>query len=292
MKQTGLSHALRRHVDTLAGLIGPRHDGRPSSLEATTAYLGREWAAMGAAVRRETYPTAAGEAVNLIVEKPGSTRPDEIVILGAHYDTVATTPGADDNASAVAVLLEASRLLLPRRHKRTLRLVAFANEEPPHFYTDTMGSQIHARGCRKRGERVVGMVCLEMLGYFDPRRGAQAYPEGLPRALTWCLPKRGHFLGLVSNPRSAGLLYRFWLGFKLATRLPAWAVPLPQRIHEIRLSDHAPFWDEGFRALMVTDTSFLRNPHYHLPSDTPPTLDYPRMAKATRGVVGGMRWLL
>lgn len=279
---------LRRHVDTLAGLIGPRHDGRPSTIEAAIAYIEREWAGMGQTIRRESFPTQAGEAVNLVVEWRGTVEPDDVVIVGAHYDTVPETPGADDNASAVAVMLEVTRLLAGRQPKRTLRLIAFANEEPPHFYCETMGSQVHAWGCRERGERVVGMVSLEMLGYFSDNKDSQQYPSKLPRVLTSMLPKRANFVGMVSDPRSAPFLFRFQRGFKRATKMRAIAVPLPKVVHEIRLSDHGPFWDAGFRAMMVTDTSFFRNPHYHQPTDTPDTLDYERMVQVTEGIAGGI----
>lgn len=281
---------LRRHVDTLAGLIGPRCDRRPSTIEAAIAYIEREWSLMGQTIARETYPTPAGHAENLIVEWKGTRRPNEVVIVGAHYDTVPQTPGADDNASAVAVMLEATRLLVDsgRTPKRTLRLIAFANEEPPHFDQETMGSQVHARGCRERGEHVRGMVSLEMLGYFSENPGSQTYPSALPRALTMALPSRANFVGMVSDPRSARFLFRFHRGFKRATKLRAIAVPLPKLVREIRLSDHGPFWDEGFCAMMVTDTSFFRNSHYHMPTDTPDTLDYERMAQVTQGVAGGI----
>ncbi len=280
--------AAASHVDTLAGLIGSRHAGRPSSIEAAAAYVERQWREMRVEVIRETYPTEQGPAVNLIVEHPGTSRADEIVILGAHYDTVPETPGADDNASAVAGLLEASRLLTPRRFKRTIRFITFANEEPPHFYTDTMGSQVHARRCREQGEHVAAMVCLEMIGYFDPTPGSQRYPVQLPRLAMKMLRSAGDFLSVVGNPRSTGVLYTFRRGFKRATRLPLIAVPLPEAIHDIRLSDHGPFWDEGFKALMVTDTSFYRNPHYHQGSDTPDTLDYDRLTQSIVGIAGGV----
>lgn len=283
-----LEKSLRRHVDMLAGLIGPRHLKRPSANDATLAYIERELSSLGDEVRREVYDSGPGEATNLIIERKGVKRPDQIVILGAHHDTVPETPGADDNASAVAVLIEAAKLTNGQRTNRTIRFVAFANEEPPHFMTGTMGSEIHARGCHARGENIVGMLCLEMVGYYSDEPGSQRSPEELPRWMRKLFPKRGNFLVAVGNIRSAMFGWTFRRGFKKASRFPLWSLALPERVHSIRLSDNSSFWDFGYRALMLTDTSFFRNPNYHRASDRPETLDYPRMVQVTRGVAGGL----
>lgn len=283
-----LAERLRIHVDRLAGLIGPRHPGRPSALAAAEAYVARELGVGGDDVEREAYRIDAGEVANRWIERRGATKPDEVVVLGAHYDTVPGTPGADDNASAVAVLLEVARLLRALRTPRSIRFVAFACEEPPYFHVDSMGSQIHARGCRARGESVHAMVCLEMLGYFTDAHGTQRVPEEIPRALRWLFPRRGNFLASVANIRSAGVGWTFRRGFRRASTLRLKSVALPERVHAIRLSDNSSFWDQGYRALMITDTSFLRNPHYHLASDTPETLDYGRLALGALGVAGGV----
>jgi hypothetical protein len=283
-----LAERLRVHVERLAGLIGERHLGRPPALNAAAALIERELAASGDLVERQTYDPGEGEVVNLIVERRGVQRADEVVILGAHYDTVAGTPGADDNASAVAVLIEVARLLRDRTTQRTLRFAAFTCEEPPHFYTDTMGSEVYARRCRMRGERIVGALCLEMVGYYSTAVNKQQLPDEVPRFLRWLFPRRGDFLASVGNLRSWRLAGAFRGGFKRATDFPLYSVALPEAVHSIRLSDNSSFWDHGFPALMLTDTSFLRNPHYHRPTDTPDTLDYPRMARVTVGVAGGV----
>ncbi len=300
-----LTARLRDHVERLAGLIGPRHMGKPSTIDATVAYIERELTAIGDKVERQTYPVDGQQAINLVVERPGGAggaggagtkRSGEIVILGAHYDTVPTTPGADDNASAVAVLIEAARLTrdmtaarsASRSPARTIRFVAFANEEPPHFYTDTMGSQVYARQCRARGDNIVGMLCLEMVGYYRDEPDSQGIPPGIPKMLRFAFPKRGNFLAAVGNMKSMRLGWSFRRGFKRATKFPLFSISLPEAIQEIRLSDNASFWNQGYPALMLTDTSFLRNPHYHLPTDMPNTLDYPRMAKVAQGVASGV----
>ncbi len=283
-----LATRLRQHVERLAGLIGPRHLGRPKTIEATLGLIRAEFAASGYAVEEQVYPVAGTEAVNLIVETRGEGRPSEIVVLGAHYDTIPTTPGADDNASAVAVLLEVARLMRGWRPRRTVRFVAFACEEMPYFHSSEMGSQVYARSCRERGERIIGMLCLEMVGFFTSQLGVQQLPPGIPRWLRWAFPKRGDFLAAVGNLRSIGLLRQFRRGFKRATRFPLFSIALPELIHDIRRSDNASFWDQGYSALMLTDTSYLRNSHYHMPTDTPETLDYDSMARVAQGVHGGL----
>jgi len=280
---------LVRHVDRLAGLIGPRVLAKPESIAATIGYLHSSWREMGYEVGEETYESSDGPATNLIVEIPGSVT-DEVVVLGAHYDTVAATPGADDNASAVAVLLEASRCLRDFTPRRTIRFVSFACEEAPYMSLGSMGSQHHARSAKQRGEQIV-MLCLEMVGYFRQELGTQKVPQTIPKFLHWLFPKRGNFLAAVGNLNSWRLSWSFRRGFKKASRLSLFSICLPETVHEIRRSDNSSFWDQGYPALMLTDTSFLRNPNYHQPSDTPDTLDYRAMTEVTLGVVSALRKL-
>ena len=284
---------LRLHVDRLAGLVGARTLKNPKSITATIGYIEGQWLKMGFEIERETYDALGDEATNLIVEQIGGKKTDEIVLLGAHYDTVSTTPGADDNASAVAVLLEVSRLLNQHRGQRTARYVAFACEEPPYFNFDAMGSQFHARQSRLRGDKIVGMLCLEMVGYYSSAIGSQLIPPSIPKWLHPFFPKRGNFLAAVGNLSSCSLCWNFRRGFKRGARqMPLFSICLPETINEIRLSDNSSFWDQRYPALMLTDTSFLRNPNYHLESDTPDTLDYARMTQVTLGVAAATRYLL
>jgi Zn-dependent M28 family amino/carboxypeptidase len=286
-----LTERLRTHVDRLAGLIGARHPGKPVALDAAATYVEREFQKLGETVDRQSY-NADGERVsNLIVERRGSRSPKQIVVVGAHYDTVPSTPGADDNASAVAVLIETARLLGPEKFQRTVRYVAFTCEEPPHFHLNSMGSQVYARGCRQRNEKILGMLCLEMVGFYTTTAGGQQIPPTIPKVLRWAFPQRGNFLAAVGNPRSWRLAWSFRRGFKKASRFPLFSIVLPERIQDIRRSDNSSFWDQGYPALMLTDTSYLRNPHYHQPTDTPETLDYERMAQVTIGVAGALRHL-
>jgi Zn-dependent M28 family amino/carboxypeptidase len=283
-----LAERLFRHVDQLAGLIGPRHLAAPSALAAAAELVTRELVDAGYAVEPQGYTIGGHEVANIVAELPGGRRQDEIVVVGAHYDTIPMTPGADDNASAVAMLIEVARLMRPLRPTRTVRFVSFPCEEKPHFYTGEMGSQVYARRCRERGERIVGMLCLEMVGYYSSEPKTQRVPDSIPRWLHPVFPKRGNFLAAVGNMRSWRLSWNFRRGFKRAVRFPLFSIVLPEKISEIRRSDNSSFWDQGYEALMLTDTSFLRNPHYHQPTDTPDTLDFDRMAQVTLGVGGGV----
>ena len=283
---------LRLHVDRLAGLIGPRYLEKPKTIIATIGYIEGQWAGMGYKSSRECYDALGLEATNLIIEQAGNKRADEIILLGAHYDTVFTTPGADDNASAVAVLLEVSRLLREHKSKRTIRYVAFACEEPPYFNVGSMGSQHHARQSRLRGDKILGMLCLEMVGYYTTADNSQTVPPLIPKWLHRFFPQRGDFLAAVGNMPSWKLCWNFRRGFKRGARsMPLFSICLPEKVNEIRLSDNSSFWDQGYRALMLTDTSFLRNPNYHRSTDTPETLDYQRMTEVTLGVASAMRYL-
>ena len=280
---------LTRHVDCLASLIGPRPFSNFVTFSAAATYVERELANAGHDVWRHKYTIGNKEVANIVAERLGGRRKDEIVILGAHYDTYFTTSGADYNASAVAVLIETARLLRDLNPARTIRFVSFACEEPPHFHTGDMGSQAYARECRIRNEQIIGMLCLEMVGYYSTESGSQHIPPSIPRWLHWAFPKRGDFLAAIGNLRSKRLAWSFRRGFKRAVRFPLFSICLPESIPEIRLSDNSSFWDQGYPALMLTDTSFLRNPNYHQASDTPDTLDYKRMAKVTLGVASAVR---
>lgn len=257
-------------------------------MEAAAKLIEAELQESGYEVERQTYVAGGQSVANLVAQSSGSVRGAEIIVLGAHYDTTPTTPGADDNASAVAVLIEVARMFRQWRPRRTVRFVAFACEEMPYFHQREMGSQVYARSCRERNERIVAMLCLEMVGYYTSAKGSQAIPPGIPKFLHWAFPKRGDFLAAVGNLSSLRLVWQFRRGFKRGTRFPLFSIALPEIISEIRRSDNASFWDQGYPALMLTDTSFLRNPHYHLPTDTPDTLDYESMACVTHGVLSSI----
>ncbi|HEX6828113.1 MAG TPA: M28 family peptidase [Burkholderiales bacterium] len=274
---------LRRHVQALAGDIGERNMWRPQALAAAAAYIEGEFGALGYRVMSQAYQVSSppGEVRNLEVEIPGGRRPEEIVILGAHYDSVFGSPGANDNATGVAALIELARLLRDARPDRTLRLVAFANEEPPFFTTGEMGSQIHARRARERGERVQAMLSLETLGYYSDDPKSQRYP--FPLGLVY--PSTGNFVGFVGNLGSAQLVRRCVELFRSAAAFPSEGGALPGWIPGVGWSDHRSYWEEGYPAVMVTDTALYRYPWYHGAGDTPGRVHYERLARVTRGLV-------
>jgi Zn-dependent M28 family amino/carboxypeptidase len=280
MNASGTEARLRAHVGALAGAIGERHVFRPKALAAAADYLEGTWRAQGYAPEREAFTVGGTACANLVVTREGRQRADGLLLLGAHYDTVPGSPGADDNASGVAALLELSRAFAAVEPQRTIRLVAFTNEERPFFFTRNQGSAVHARAARMRGERILLMASLEMLGYYDPRPGRQRYPPLFRRFY----PDRGDFLAFVSDFRSRGTMRRAAAAFRAACAFPLQTCATFRWIPGVAWSDHWPFWRCGYPAFMVTDTAFYRNPWYHTARDTPETLDYPRFAAAVEGL--------
>jgi hypothetical protein len=276
---------LRKDVEALCA-IGERNTVVPENLARAADYIERSFTAAGYRVERQTYEVMRDgvRADNVIVELPGS---DEIVVIGAHYDCVNGTVGADDNASGVAALLALARTFAGSKPKRTLRFVAFANEEPPHFQSQDMGSWQYAKRARDRREKIVAMVSLETIGYYDDRPGSQQYPP--PLAALY--PNTGNFIGFASNVGSRALLSRAIKAFRATTKFPAESAAMPEAIPGIGWSDQWSFWQFGWPAIMVTDTAPFRNPHYHRPSDRPATLDYERLAHVVHGMEGVVRAL-
>lgn len=271
---------LRADVAALAGQIGPRSVFQGDSLARAEHHIAGQLRQAGWSVTRQTYRVQGVECANLIAERRGTVCPGEIVVVGAHYDTVPQSPGADDNASGVAVLLALARELAEAKPARTLRLVAFANEEPIYFQTEFMGSLVYARACRARGDNITAMLSLESLGYFRDEGGSQKYP--FPLALFY--PSRANFLAVVGNFESRALVRRVTRSFRATQALPAESGALPGWLPGVGWSDHWAFWQAGYPAVMITGTALFRNPHYHTPGDTPDTLDYARMAAGVRAV--------
>jgi Zn-dependent M28 family amino/carboxypeptidase len=213
------------------------------------------------------------------VEIRGTIRPDEIVVIGAHYDTAPGAPGADDNATGCAATLVLARAFAGKPQERTMRFVLFTNEEPPNTNA-TMGSLVYARQCKAHGDNIVAMMSLETIGYFSDVRGSQKYP--FPINLVY--PPVGDFLGIVGNIGSRGLVRQAIGTFRQSVKLPTIGLAAPAFIKGVDWSDHASFWEQGYPGVMVTDTALFRNPHYHKPTDTPDKIDYPRLARVVNGL--------
>jgi Zn-dependent M28 family amino/carboxypeptidase len=250
----------------LEALLGPRDPyTNIRALNAAADYVAGEFRKAGLGVAEETFQAEGRVFRNIVGTHAGTLAPQEQVLVVAHYDTKPGTPGADDNASAVAAMLELARLLARGRFARTLQFVGFTLEEYGY-----QGSRRFARQARREGRQIVGVLDLEMVGFTSPR---QRLPHGVRGRRT------GDFIGVVGNKRSRTLLEAFVTSARRAVpALPVETLEVTWNGHLlpiVRLSDHAPFWDAGFPAVMITDTAFLRNPHYHQPSDTLDTLDFP-----------------
>lgn len=277
---------LRDVVTALARGIGFRTYRDIVRLEQTAQYILGQFAAFGYEATRQPFPFIGNTYHNIIAESHGTHRPEEILIIGAHYDTVRTTPGADDNASGVAGLLALAREFAGFRLARTVRFAAFGLEEPPVFRTNNMGSHYYARSLKEKREQVAGMICLEMIGYFCDQEHCQHYPVPFMSAR---FPKSGNYISFVGNLRSKSFTKTTAEHFQKATDLPVVTLNAPPIVLGIDFSDHWSFHQFGYKALMVTDTAFYRNPHYHAPSDLPETLDFRRMAKVVEGLAGAVK---
>jgi Zn-dependent M28 family amino/carboxypeptidase len=275
---------LRLDVQALAGDIGERHVFAPQALRSAAAHIRQTWERQCYAVEAQQYEAAGVRVANLAVTRPGAQARRGILLVGAHYDTVLDSPGADDNASGVAALLELSRLFRHVEPALTLRFVAFVNEEAPFFYSDEQGSMVYASAARRRGDDIRLMLSLEMLGYYSGRPGSQRYPP----LLRFFYPDRADFIALVSDLGSRRLLRRLATAFREACDFPMESLATPPIVPGVALSDHLSFWRNGYRAVMVTDTAFYRNPFYHTPDDRPETLDYPRLAAVTGGLYAAL----
>jgi hypothetical protein len=279
-EEAALERRLAAHVAHLARTIGERHFARPEGLEEAVRYLQAAFAGLGYETRVHEFEAWGATFHNVEVELPGGERADEIVVVGAHYDTVRGTPGADDNASGVAALIEVARLLRGSAPARTVRFVALANEEPPFFRGPDMGSYRYARRCRERGEEVAAMFALESLGYYDDVPGSQRYPP--PLGLLY--PDRGDFIAFVGNLRSARLVRQAIGAFRQGTPFPSEGIAAPPLVPGVGFSDQRSFWVHGYPALMITDVPLYRNPHYHRATDTPEQVDTARLARVTGGI--------
>ena len=276
-----LADELRRDIQQLAVDIGERNvRNRPRQLAHAADYVETQFSEVGYETKRQEYEVSNVKCHNLEAEVLGTTCPEEILIVGAHYDTVVGTAGANDNTSGVAATLALARRFAHRKPDRTLRFVAFVNEEKPYAHTEQMGSRVYARRCRERGEQVVGMLSLETIGYYDDAPGSQKYPP--PLGLFY--PSEGNFIGFIGNLASRRLVRQVVAAFRQNEPFPSEGAALPELVPRIGDSDHASFWHEGYPAVMVTDTANFRYPYYHTPEDTIDKIDFDRMSRVVRGL--------
>ncbi len=269
---------LYKHVKYLSVTIGERHLWKENSLTKAADYIESVFMDDGYAVKRQTYSSYGKGVSNLVAEKRG--RDEKVIVIGAHYDTVPGTPGADDNASAVAALLELGRLHKKGLQRKTLLFVAFVNEEPPCFGSHNMGSMVYANHMKEQGISVEVMISLEMIGFFSKER-IQNYP--LP-GMRLFYPKTADFIGAVGNFHSWKYVSCLKRGIRKYSSIRSRSLTAPEYLGGINLSDNYSFWHHGYRAVMITDTSFFRNRNYHQETDTIDTLDFESMAEVVKGL--------
>jgi peptidase M28-like protein len=270
---------LRDHVDALAVHFFPRSCRSPEQLDRCADYIAHHFEQAGATVEFQPVK-AAGLTYRNVIGRFNEGGPDKIIV-GAHYDTCGELPGADDNASAVASLLELAVMVGNSESKQAVELVAYTLEEPPYFGTELMGSAVHARSLTNDPATIRGVIVLEMVGFFSDEWGSQTYPSPLLRLL---YPSRGNFIGVVGRWDQGRWIQTVKNGMKGTTDLPVYSIRAPTYIPGIDFSDHRNYWTHGFPALMITDTAYYRNPTYHSAEDTPDRLDYDRMAQVVVAV--------
>jgi Zn-dependent M28 family amino/carboxypeptidase len=276
-----LAGRLEAHVTVLSEAIGERNLWRDGSLEAAADYIEASFQSMGYTVSSQAFTAQGVRVRNLEAVLEGSSRAQEIVLLGAHYDSVRGSPGANDNASGIAGLLEIARMLVDSSLARSVRFVAFVNEEAPFFYTREMGSHRYAQQAHARGDNISAMISLETIGYYSDTEGSQHYPNPL---YAWFYPDTGNYIGFVGNLASRKLVRQCLASFRRHSAFPSEGVAAPGNMTGIHWSDHWSFWQQGYAAVMVTDTALFRYPHYHAATDTPDRLDYQRLASVVAGL--------
>jgi Zn-dependent M28 family amino/carboxypeptidase len=270
---------LEAHVRRLSIQLTPRDESHIENLDQAAIYIKGEFEQTGAIVSEQPYRVSGKSYRNVIAQFGPETA--ERVVVGAHYDTAGPLPGADDNASGVAGLIELAHLLGKAQLPMRVDLVAFTLEEPPYFRTTSMGSSVHAQSLLKRGVRVRAMISLEMIGYFSDAANSQRFPATILRAL---YPATGNFIAVVGRLGEGLLVRRVKRAMLDASPLPVYSINAPRFLPGVDFSDQLNYWQAGYNALMITDTAFYRNRNYHTASDTADTLDYKRMAMVVEGL--------
>ncbi len=281
--QADLPARLSAHVHAIAST--EHNTGTPAELEKAALYIQATLAAQGYKVRRDEYVFDGFKVRNLEVSianvQPGK-QPERIYIVGAHYDSAPGTPGANDNGSGTAGVLEMARMfkdVVPAPGNE-LKFVLFVNEEPPYYNGPGMGSRRHAKALKARGADVKAALILETIGYYSNAKDSQRYPPGISSFY----PNQGNFIAVVGTLGSMGLVRRTVWGFRDASAFPAQGLAAPSFVKGVTWSDHTSYNREGYHAVMITDTATMRYPHYHTSADTPDKLDYASIAEVVKGV--------
>jgi Zn-dependent M28 family amino/carboxypeptidase len=279
-EQLEIANHLSQHVKYLSETIGERNLTKAGTLQATTDYLQSQLRLNGYSVKEQTHSVQGHHVRNLEVIIPGRDATEGTVVVGAHYDSVAGSPGANDNASGVAAVLELAHVWKAAPQRKPIRLVLFVNEEPPFFQTADMGSLVYARQLQSEHISVSAMISLETIGYYSDVVGSQKYPA----MLSPLYPDRGNFIAFVGNPESRNLVRRCVRKFRETSKFPSEGIAAPADWPGVGWSDHWSFWQQNYPAIMVTDTALFRYRYYHTPFDTPDRVDFEKMARVLQGV--------
>ena len=277
--EVALREELQADVLKLAGEIGERNMWHYTQLNAAADFIENSFSRAGLQPRRDSYEMHGQACHNIEAEIRGAS--PRILLVGAHYDSVLGSPGANDNGSGVAAMLALARRFVGRKTEHTLRFVAFVNEEPPYFLSNEMGSFVYAGRCKERGDKISAMISLETIGYFSDAPHSQNYPSP---GLGLFYPKVGNFIGFVGNVGSRALLRRSVALFRKHAKIPSEGAALPAFIPGVSWSDQWSFWKHGYPGIMVTDTAPFRYPYYHTREDTSEKLSYGRMARVVVGL--------
>ncbi len=277
-----IAERLELDIKVLADAIGERNlQRRYDALIRAACYIEDALAKMGYAPKRQTFHADGKPVWNVWAEAAGRRAEKGILLVGAHYDTLSHSPGANDNGTGVAATLELARAFARSKPERTLRFVFFVNEEDLHFMTKEMGSLVHAKECRKEGLRIHGMLCLETLGCYKDDPGSQKYPP----PLSFFYPSTADFVCFVGNLKSRSLVHEVIGAFRRHASIPSEGIAATELLQDIRRSDHYPFWRAGYPALMVTDTANFRYEHYHQPTDLIGEIRFDGLARVVAGLV-------
>ena len=282
LDDAGLEIARRfeTHVSILCRNPAGRNYIEKKGLESAKKYIAAQFQASGYQVEFQEYQLSGDVVANIEVTNTGTTHPDEIIIVGAHYDAVPGAPGANDNGSGVAAILELADRFKDKNFPRTVTFVAFVNEEPPNFMTGNMGSYVYAKNAAKEKDNIIAMFSLETIGYFRDETGSQHYPP----FFSLFYPNKGNFITFVGNLRSRGLVTKSIRSFRAHSTFPSEGIAAPAFIPGINWSDHWSFWKQGYPAIMITDTAPYRYPYYHSAGDTPDKIDYEKMVYVVEGI--------
>lgn len=275
-----LQNELRQDIQKIGIEIGARNKNYYQNLDDTRSFLVGKFTQFGYQVKQQEYKIKEQTYYNIEVEKLGTEKPNEVILVGGHYDSALHSPGANDNGTGASATLELARIFARKSTKRTIRFIAFVNEEPPFFQTENMGSLVYAKQIKQRKEKVIAMLSLETMGYFSDTEQSQKYP--FPIGLFY--PNKGNFISFIGNLNSGDLVHQSIASFRRHTQFPSEGVVLPEEIPGVGWSDQWSFWEQGYPGIMVTDTAPYRYPYYHTKADTPDKINFDKFARVVSGL--------